>query len=401
MPRESTDATDDSTAIPAETSAAARQTATGAAGHGSAAADSTDSVSHIPGTAPTERVPEPYRFGKDGVHSRHDGVDAPGPSSSKGSLALPAPALPAARRSPAITAVKASAARETELDPETADELTEETFRRDASTPAATAQRAPLIAASHATSTSAHMAAAPAASLVAPDLASPMLPQPRLYDDGGHLLNIPPMRGSHEILVHQNTVAESDGLSRIQDDGDLLRMRRAGLLVALPDSSAIGPDDRLPGNRRYARPWTVRFLEDLGRAHWKRFGEPVVVTSAARTVEFQRHLIRVNGNAAPPTGQVASPHLYGQAVDLGKHGMTVAEIAWMRAYLTPLVESGRIDVEEEFQQSCFHISVYRNYLGSTRRAPAGVTPAAPRLQQAQAPARHSRLPTALLATHLP
>ena len=33
----------------------------------------------------------------------------------------------------------------------------------------------------------------------------------------------------------------------------------------------------------------------------------------------------------------------------------------MRAYLQPLIEQGKIDVEEEFQQACFHISVYKSY----------------------------------------
>jgi hypothetical protein len=28
----------------------------------------------------------------------------------------------------------------------------------------------------------------------------------------------------------------------------------------------------------------------------------------------------------------------------------------------PLVQQGKVDVEEEFQQSCFHISVYKSYL---------------------------------------
>ena len=41
--------------------------------------------------------------------------------------------------------------------------------------------------------------------------------------------------------------------------------------------------------------------------------------------------------------------------------MSITEIAWMRGYLLPLIEAGKIDVEEEFQQSCFHISVYRRY----------------------------------------
>jgi hypothetical protein len=33
-------------------------------------------------------------------------------------------------------------------------------------------------------------------------------------------------------------------------------------------------------------------------------------------------------------------------------------------YLAPLMQAGMIDVEEEFQQACFHISVYRNYPGT-------------------------------------
>jgi hypothetical protein len=41
--------------------------------------------------------------------------------------------------------------------------------------------------------------------------------------------------------------------------------------------------------------------------------------------------------------------------------LSQTEIAWMRSYLLPLVQQGKVDVEEEFQQSCFHISVYRQY----------------------------------------
>jgi hypothetical protein len=48
-------------------------------------------------------------------------------------------------------------------------------------------------------------------------------------------------------------------------------------------------------------------------------------------------------------------------VDIAKTGLSPSEVAWMRAYLLPLQTAGRIDVEEEFQQSCFHISVYRAY----------------------------------------
>jgi hypothetical protein len=190
---------------------------------------------------------------------------------------------------------------------------------------------------------------------------------PTLYNKRGRLIVPPPLMGSHEILVHQNQVADRDGLDRIQNDEDLLNMRSDRLLVAIPTNGDLQIDERLPLNRRYCRPWTAQFLATLARAHYAHFHSPLQVNSAVRTVEFQQHLVHVNGNAAPAEGDTASPHLTGQAVDIAKHGLSLTEIAWLRGYLLPLVQEGKIDVEEEFQQSCFHISVYKRYLPSTAR----------------------------------
>jgi hypothetical protein len=169
------------------------------------------------------------------------------------------------------------------------------------------------------------------------------------------------LRGSHEVLVHQNIIADVEGLSRIQDDAQLSAMVRSGDLVALPASAGLAIDPRLPLNRRYCRPWTEQFLSNLARAHQDIFGRPLQLTSAVRTVNFQRHLAHYNGNAAPTSGDTASPHLTGEAIDLGKKGMSLKEIAWMRAVLGQLQASGKLDVEEEFEQACFHISVYKTY----------------------------------------
>ena len=185
---------------------------------------------------------------------------------------------------------------------------------------------------------------------------------PSLYNKRGRLIVPPPLKGSHEILIHQNQVADRDGLDRIRDDEDILEMRNAGLLVALPANDALQVDERLPLNRRYSRPWTAQFLATLARAHYAHFHSALQVNSAVRTVEFQQHLVRINGNAAPAEGDTASPHLTGQAVDIAKHGLSLTEIAWLRGYLLPLVQEGKVDVEEEFQQACFHISVYKRYL---------------------------------------
>jgi len=190
-----------------------------------------------------------------------------------------------------------------------------------------------------------------------------------MYTRSGHLIVPPPLKGTREILVHQNVMADNAGLSRIQDDADLDRMRADHLLLSFPDITALEINEDLPMNRRCARPWTVKFAADTARAFYARFHEPLRLNSAVRTVDYQLRLQRVNGNAAAVDGDGASPHLTGQAIDFGKHGMSVAQIAWMRSYLLPLMQAGKIDVEEEFQQACFHISVYGSYVPKKHVSP--------------------------------
>jgi hypothetical protein len=177
----------------------------------------------------------------------------------------------------------------------------------------------------------------------------------------GKFVAPPPLKGSHESLVRQNVRSDEEGLSRIQDDADLEAMRRDGELVGLPTSASLTVDERLPASRRYCRGWTAQFLSDLSRIHYGRFHRPVQVNSAVRTVEYQRRLELVNGNAAPAEGEDASPHLTGATIDIAKKGLSTEEVGWIRAYLQLLQEVGKIDVEEEFYQACFHITVYPSY----------------------------------------
>ena len=189
---------------------------------------------------------------------------------------------------------------------------------------------------------------------------------PGLYRNG-RLVVPPPLRGTREILVHQNTMADEEGLQRVEDDADLRHMRATRQLIDFPENASLHLNSNLADNHRCARPWAVRFASDIARAYYARFHEPLQINSAVRTVSYQVRLQRVNGNAAGVRGDVASPHLTGEALDFGKHGMSVQEIAWMRLYLIPLMRGGKLDVEEEFQQACFHISVYRTYLPASKR----------------------------------
>lgn len=189
---------------------------------------------------------------------------------------------------------------------------------------------------------------------------------PGLYRNG-RLVVPAPLRGTREILIHQNTMADDEGLQRVEDDADLRHMRATRQLVDFSENASLHLNPNLADNHRCARPWAVRFASDIARAYYARFHEPLQINSAVRTVSYQVRLQRVNGNAAGVRGDVASPHLTGEALDFGKHGMSVKEIAWMRLYLLPLMRGGKLDVEEEFQQACFHISVYRTYLPASKR----------------------------------
>jgi len=170
-----------------------------------------------------------------------------------------------------------------------------------------------------------------------------------------------PLRGSLASLERQNDRLTAEGLERIENEDDLAARIANHLLVPVPASDALVVNPALPPNHRYCRPWTARFVADLAREHEALFHRPLEVSSAVRTVEYQRHLMRINGNAAPAEGDIVSPHLTGATIDIAKEGLTRAEIDWMRRRLLQLEEEGKIDVEEEFQQACFHITVYTTY----------------------------------------
>jgi hypothetical protein len=188
------------------------------------------------------------------------------------------------------------------------------------------------------------------------------------------------LRGTHDSLVRQNERSEEEALERIEDDADLQDRIARGMLVRVPESAALAVNPELPDDRRYCRTWTANFLTQLSRAHNSVFHKPLVVSSAVRTVEYQKHLMRVNHNAADAEGDVVSPHLTGATIDIAKSGLSRREMQWMRNELLAYQNAGLIDVEEEFRQRCFHITVYKEYdsLSQPRKpAPDAEIPAAP------------------------
>ncbi len=171
----------------------------------------------------------------------------------------------------------------------------------------------------------------------------------------------PLLRGSHDSLLRQNEEVDRLNLPRIADDEELTVLEASGALVPIEQSNAVTVASNLQASRRYCRPWTRDFVEDLGRAYYEEFHQPIEVTSAVRTIEQQRRLRRHNRNAAPEGGDTASSHLAGITVDILKRGMTRRQHRWIEEYFYDLKEQGLIEPEEERRQPVFHVAVSDRY----------------------------------------
>jgi len=169
---------------------------------------------------------------------------------------------------------------------------------------------------------------------------------------------VPPLRANKGSQAAQNNQADRENMTRLENDAQLERFKRSGLLVPLPKVQGLEVKDLDP-QWQWCRPWTAKFLKTLAFAHWQKFHRPFEITSAVRTVERQRELRGETANATQ-NRRHPSAHLTGGTVDITKNGMTHQQILWMRQQLRPLHKK-TIYVVEEFRQPCFHVMVYQSY----------------------------------------
>jgi hypothetical protein len=168
-------------------------------------------------------------------------------------------------------------------------------------------------------------------------------------------------RPSHDSLLRQNAEVDRLDLPRIADDQELEGLKATGALVPIRESQTLRFDPRLDPSRRYCRPWTRYFVEDLSQIYYDRFRDQIQVNSAVRTVKVQRKLRRRNRNAAPEKGETASSHLAGVTLDLQRRGMSKEQIRFVERYLFYLKALGLVEPEEERRQWVFHVMVSDRY----------------------------------------
>lgn len=171
----------------------------------------------------------------------------------------------------------------------------------------------------------------------------------------------PLLRGSHESMLRQNQEINRLDLPRIMDDDQLDELIARKDLVPIEEGPALKVAPNLDTNKRYCRPWTRNFLEDLSQAYYEQFHQPIQVNSAVRTVEQQHKLRKRNRNAAAETGEITSSHLGGLTVDINKRGLTRKQRKWISEYVYQIQQAGMVEAAEERRQPVFHIMVYDGY----------------------------------------
>ncbi len=165
--------------------------------------------------------------------------------------------------------------------------------------------------------------------------------------------------GSRESLQKQNEVAKILNLPRIHNEDDLEELKRNGILVPIPESVLI--DERIPKDFRFVRYTTAKYIDDLAIRFINAFGRMFQINSAVRTTVYQAELQKVNSNAAPISGDRASTHNTGSTIDIGKIGLSLSELDWLRQELLFFEEQNLIEATEEWSQLVFHIMIFDWY----------------------------------------
>ena len=201
---------------------------------------------------------------------------------------------------------------------------------------------------------------------------------------------------SHTEQIAQNQVIERLNLLRIKDSKQLNALIRRGRLVPIRSTAVLSVESGLPMERRYCLVSTLVLLEELSARYHERFGEPIVVTSAVRTMQVQSWLLRFNRNAAPIHGEAASSHMTGATVDISRRHMTREQDRFVEGALEVYTLYNKAIYIKENTQRCFHIFVipeesfegHRNNLQNNEGLPKGDRRAAP--QPLPAPSSGSR-----------
>lgn len=174
------------------------------------------------------------------------------------------------------------------------------------------------------------------------------------------------LEGSPKSLIWQNLKLDFEGLRRIRNDSELQELVKSGALAPLPLDDCLEIDKGLGMKWYFVLPQTAKFLQDLSEMVCPEFNKPLKINSAVRHKERQLELIyrENNPNAAPISGERASPHLTGASVDIATLGFPQRMVRRMTEIALEFERIGLLEatLETEFQY-VLHVTVFREYVG--------------------------------------
>jgi hypothetical protein len=170
---------------------------------------------------------------------------------------------------------------------------------------------------------------------------------------------------AHQGLVQEKAAVVRFGLKRFDGSEDLERAISRKQIVRVPDQGTgfhldprIGAyDPSRQDDYRYARPYSVRFIEMLGERYAKEGGS-FEVSSLVRTCVYQKRIARDNRNA---TKCSSTSHTTGTSVDILVSSIDAAYRDWFRRTLLQFEARGFILATEEHREPVFHIMVLPTY----------------------------------------
>ncbi len=190
------------------------------------------------------------------------------------------------------------------------------------------------------------------------------------------------LKGSHEKMVRQNTVAHEDHYLFAQTPEDIANEVAAHQLVALPGSAYYSTKGV---SFAFARPQVLSFVERLAYEYNQACGQAMVITSLVRPISLQPR------NASP-----LSVHPAGMAVDLHVPDPGPCR-TWLVQRLLTLASYNVLDVTEEMHPHHLHVAVFPNaYVAwAAKQPPVPVAP--PATVAPAAPARGAASPASAAA----
>lgn len=158
----------------------------------------------------------------------------------------------------------------------------------------------------------------------------------------------------HDSVKLENEAADAMGTFKFYTQAELDEAVYSGKLAAIYNHTSYVVAPKLPINRRYALPATVRFLDRLSIEYFRATRHPLMVDSAVRPATVQRSLMHWNRSAAPAYGVYPSSHERGTTFDLSLK-MAFEQRRWLLVRLLYYRALGRVLVIQE--RSCLHIFV--------------------------------------------